>query len=166
MIEKRQQLTLFVPDAFSGTIELVRSQFNPEQYRLINAHVTLCREDEITDIKNIINNLKNQNLNRISIRFGKPIRFSEGKGVLLPATNSNESFNKLREEVLFGITKNPRNHEAHITLMHPRNSTCTDAIFNEIEKLEFPETIAFNEICLIEQEIGKEWKILKRFLLK
>ncbi len=166
MIEKRQQLTLFVPDAFSGTIELVRSKFNPEQYGLISAHVTLCREDEITAIESVINNLKNQNVNQISIHFDKPIRFSEGKGVLLPATNSNKTFKKLREEVLFGIIKNPRNHEAHITLMHPRNSTCTDAIFNEIEKLEFPDTITFNEICLIEQEIGKEWKILKRFPLK
>ena len=162
MIEKRLQLTLFVPNPFSETIEKVRAKFNPEQHQLIDAHVTLCREDEITDIENVIRNLKRQNLEHLSIHFGKVIRFSEGKGVLLPAINSDQSFKKLRQQII----ESPRNHEAHITLMHPRNSTCTDEIFSQIENYEFPETITFNEICLIEQEIGQQWKVLQRFPLK
>lgn len=162
MTDKRKQLTLFVPETFSGRIELVRSQFNPLQHQLIAAHVTLCREDEITDIETVIRNLKRQNLEHLSIHFGKVIRFSEGKGVLLPAINSDQSFKKLRQQII----ESPRNHEAHITLMHPRNSTCTDEIFSQIENYEFPETITFNEICLIEQEIGKVWKILERFPLQ
>lgn len=162
MIVKRQQLTLFVPEAFSETIELVRSQFNPIQHQLIAAHVTLCREDEITDIETILHNLQNESLAEITIHFGDIIRFQEGKGVLLPAINSDHSFKKLRQQII----ESPRNHKAHITLMHPRNSTCTDEIFEELQNLEFPKSITFHEICLIEQEIGKEWKILERFPLQ
>lgn len=162
MIEKRQQLTLFVPRPFSETIEQVRAKFNPEQYQLIDAHVTLCREDEIVDIENVMRNLKSQNLEHLSIHFGKAIRFSEGKGILLPSINSDESFKTLRQQII----ENPKSPEAHITLMHPRNSTCTDEIFSQIENYEFPKTITFNEICLIEQEIGSKWKILERFPLQ
>jgi hypothetical protein len=166
MTDKRQQLTLFVPEAFSGTIELVRSQFNPLQHQLIAAHVTLCREDEITDIETILHNLQKESLAEITIHFGDIIRFQEGKGALLPAFNADESFQKLRQQILTGSIEQPRNHEAHITLMHPRNATCTDEIFQELQKFEFPKSITFHEICLIEQEIGKEWKTLKRFTLQ
>ncbi|HNM25996.1 MAG TPA: hypothetical protein PKL15_11220, partial [Saprospiraceae bacterium] len=50
---------------------------------------------------------------------------------------------------------------AHITLMHPRNSTCTDAIFEEIKVLDFPRELVFGSICLIEQEGEHVWKVLQ-----
>jgi hypothetical protein len=44
---KRRQASMFLTDQFQ--IEALRSRHNPVQARLIPAHVTLCREDEVTD---------------------------------------------------------------------------------------------------------------------
>ena len=44
---KRRQASLFLSDQFQ--IESLRLRYNPIQARLIPAHVTLCREDEVTD---------------------------------------------------------------------------------------------------------------------
>jgi hypothetical protein len=165
-MQKRRQLTLFVPHAQSEVIEKIRAEFNPVQFRIINAHVTLCREDEIEPLDQIISNLQRKKLKSVTLSFDAAIRFSEGKGVLLPVANFDDSFQNLRREILSNIVENPREHQAHITLMHPRNSTATETIFEEIKQVDFPKTITFNEICLIEQESKKEWKILQRFPLK
>lgn len=166
MIQKRRQLTLFVPNDQSEAIEKVRAEFNPEQFRLIDAHVTLCREDEIEPLDQVISILEKTNLKSVTLNFVEPILFSEGKGVLLPAVDSDGSFQSLRREILSNSIENPRNHQAHITLMHPRNSTATETVFEEIKQVDFPKTITFSEVCLIEQESGKEWKIVKRFPLQ
>ena len=76
---------------------------------------------------------------------------------------SNVSVKALRSQILHGIIETPRNHEPHITLMHPRNSTCTDDIFQQISKVILPAVITFEKISLIEQ-IGQEpWKIIQEF---
>lgn len=50
----RSQLSLFVPPIIGGDtrvdIEAIRCIVDPVQHRLIPAHVTLCREDELTGI--------------------------------------------------------------------------------------------------------------------
>lgn len=160
----RQQLTLFVEEPFANTIETIREKYNPEQFQLIKAHVTLCREDEITDIENVLKNLRNLDFGAITINFGEIIRFSEGKGLLISADKSNDSFHQLRENILFNIIEKPRKHDPHITLMHPRNSSCTDKIFNEINQISFPQRIKFHKISLIEQENGGKWRILEEFI--
>lgn len=164
MSEKRQQLTLFVENNEAELIEKIREKYNPEQFRLIAAHVTLCREDEIENIEKVVQNLEKLNESSISIDFGEIIRFSDGRGVLLSALN-DDSFQKLRKKVLEGIIPNPRAHQPHITLMHPRNSTCTDAIFEELQAINFLSKLSFNKISLIEQEKGKKWEILQEFPL-
>jgi len=63
--------------------------------------------------------------------------------------------------VLKGVVEAPRRHEAHITLMPPRNSTCTDAIFDEIKALDLPRELVFGRIYLIEQESEHVWKVLQ-----
>ena len=166
MSQKRIQLTLFIDENALGQIEKIRQEFNPEQYALIKAHVTLCREDELTQIEDVILNLTKCEMNSISINFGDVTRFSDGKGVLIPAIGKNEQFQNLRKTILKGIIEEPRNHEPHITLMHPRNSTCTDSIFNKIKKMELPTKIAFTKISFIEQEDVKKWVILREFELK
>lgn len=65
MNKRRRQLTLFVDEKQSVTIESIRQKFNPQQYRLIKAHVTLCREDEIESIDTVLYNLTNQVLPKI-----------------------------------------------------------------------------------------------------
>lgn len=163
MNKRRLQLTLFVDEKHSVAIESIRQKFNPQQYGLIKAHVTLCREDEIEPFEAVLYNLTQQALPKISISFGKAIRFSDDNGVLLPANDNLHSFRTLRSQVLHGIIEAPRNHEPHITLMHPRNSTCTEVIYQQIVKITLPSLITFEKISLIEQ-IGQEpWKIIQEF---
>ncbi len=165
MFSKRIQLTLFVSENVSAAIEAIRRQYNPVQQSLIAAHVTLCREDELIDIKQVLQNLEQLDFPAIMIRFGKPERFDEGKGVLLPALEENTSFQELRKTILKGVIEQPRNHQPHITLMHPRNSLCADELFQEISKHELPATIQFNSISLIEQVDGGIWKLIQTFEL-
>jgi len=162
---KRKQLTLFVDEKASAEIEKIRKAFNPRQYELIKAHVTLCREDELEQIEKVIMNVKKTGLEKITLDFGEVARFSNNKGVFLPASGNIEAFQHLRKIILQGIIKNPPKPAPHITLMHPRNSSCTAAIFDQIKKCSFPGKISFNKISLIEQEIGNKWNIVEEFEL-
>ncbi len=49
--------------------------------------------------------------------------------------------------------------------MHPRNSTCTDSIFEKIKELEFPTELEFVKISLIEHRNGGKWPNLQEFNL-
>jgi 2'-5' RNA ligase len=160
---KRIQLTLFVDEAEAVKIEKIRVQFNPLQYELIKSHVTLCREDELEKIEKIIQRLTALQHHYIKIHFDAPIRFAHSKGVLLPANDNKEDFQQLRKIILQG---NPRKHAPHITLIHPRNATCTDIIYEEITKMILPTEIVFRNVSLIEQENGGKWNVLQEFELK
>jgi hypothetical protein len=161
----RRQLTLFVDKKYSHEIENVRRQFNPKQQTLIDSHVTLCREDEIQNINALFDNLQQLDTPKIIINFGQVIRFENGRGVMLPAFGDNEQFHLLRSTILYDLGITVRSPEPHITLMHPRNSTCTDEIFSVIQKISFPTHLMFNTISLIEQSNGTQWKILKSYKL-
>ncbi len=126
----------------------------------------LCREDELEQIEKVILNLAKLNQDCITIDFGKVTRFADGKGGLIPAIGNNEPFQKLRATILQGLIENPSIQEPHITLMHPRNSTCSDRLFEQIKKVEFPHKISFRKVSLIEQEVGKKWHVLQEFALK
>jgi 2'-5' RNA ligase len=166
MSKKRIQLTLFVDEKYADIIEQIRREFNPNQFELIKCHVTLCREDELDKIDEVMRNLIGLNHDPITIYFGEIIRFSDGEGLMIPAFGENEPFQKLRTNILKGIIENPRKQEPHITLMHPRNSTCNDAIFEQVKAHDLPRKIEFNKISLIEQEMGKKWHVLKEIELK
>ncbi|MEO8404396.1 MAG: 2'-5' RNA ligase family protein [Chitinophagaceae bacterium] len=159
----RRQLTLFIQKNDGQYIEDIRSKFNPLQSELINSHVTLCREDEIEDIGKILYNLTHLNQKEINVKFGQVAKFDNGKGALIPGTAENEEFQELRQKVLKGVGVKPRRHEPHITLMHPRNSNCTDMIFEAIEKAKLPAQLIFNTISLIEQVNGEHWTVVKTF---
>src|SRR5688572_4559357 len=163
MTHQRRQLTLFVDEKYSAAIERIRQKFNPLQFEIIKAHVTLCREDEIEAIEAVLYNLTNQVLPKVSICFGRAIRFSDGNGVLLPSYENSDSFKTLRSQILHGIIEAPRNHEPHITLMHPRNSICTDDIYQQIANIILPSFITFERISLIEQLDQGKWKIIQEF---
>ncbi len=161
-------MTLFPEPADVLIIEQIRQEFNPRQFELIKAHVTLCREDELENLEQVLSNLLMlvQTQEKFYIEFGKVARFDNGKGLFLPATNDNIQFENLRRQVLNGLIDHPRKQEAHITLMHPRNSTCTDHIFELVEKINLPAKLEFKQISLIEQENGGPWKTLKTFEFK
>lgn len=165
MPPKRQQLTLSVAEKEAMAIEQIRHAYNSQQFDLIKAHVTLCREEEIANITRVVQNLSKLQQNPITLSFGKAIRFADGKGVLMPAIGNNAPFEALRASILQGLIENPREHAPHITLMHPRNATCNDAIFAHIEQIALPQQITFKKISLIEQEIGEKWITLREFEL-
>jgi len=159
----RQQLTLFISDQ-NETIEKVRATFNPAQFRLIAAHVTLCREDEIVQLANVVENIKSILLDRpIRIEFGLVERFDDGKGVLLPAKVPSNGFYELRRMVLKGLNEFPIKHLPHITLLHPRNAVCTDKVFDQIKEYALPTALSFDTISLIEQRNNGRWTIIEQF---
>ena len=145
-------------------IEKIRAEFNPVQFKLIPAHVTLCRENEIEHIEKVIENIKSLSLdNPLRIEFDKVEGFDNGKGLFIPAKKLNDGFIELRKSILKGLIEFPVVHHPHITLMHPRNSTCTDQIFSEIIKYNLPTEFNFDTISLIEQSSGGPWKIKNQF---
>lgn len=162
-MKTRRQLTLFLDPVAAEPLEILRKAFNPAQHALIKAHATLCREDELEALDLVIENIAKIQREPFTLEFGAPIRFSEGNGVLLPAIGDLSPFHQLRADILRGIFENPRIQEPHITLIHPRNASCTDAIFAQIQQAALPRTFVFSKISLIEQEIGKVWKVLPAF---
>ena len=162
----RRQLTLFVAEKDAAIIEQVRQTYNPIQFELIKSHVTLCRDEEMHDLEQVLLNLVNLFNPAIEIEFGKLARFDNGKGLFLPALPNNTVFETLRSKVLQGLAINPGKQEPHITLMHPRNSTCTNELFEQIAQLNFPSKLIFSRISLIEQHQGGIWKTLNNFELK
>ncbi|CDF79309.1 conserved hypothetical protein, 2'-5' RNA ligase superfamily [Formosa agariphila KMM 3901] len=159
----RTQLTLFI-EVSQEHIETVRATYNPEQYKLISAHITLCREDELKPFDEIIERLKSMYLKQpLRITLGAPERFANGTGVFLPATGPNIEFKTLRETILG--TKQINEHYPHVTLMHPRNSTCTDPVFSEIKKHKFPTELYFHKISVIEQVQDGPWQVLDDYYI-
>lgn len=158
----RKQLTLFIDDP-GGNIEKIRSKFNPVQFKLIPAHITLCREDEIEPIAQTIQRIKSISIEKpIRIVLNELVRFDNGKGVFISTSGSGKEFVDLRKKVL-GQPELKKEQVPHLTLMHPRNSTCTDEIFNLIKVYNLPSDLEFHTISLIEQINGGKWRTLEQF---
>ena len=160
----RKQLTLFIEDP-SGTIEAIRATRNPVQHRLIAAHVTLCREDELDAFDTIIKNIQSVQLsNPIRLQLGTVQRFDDGKGLWIPIIDPQNAFKELRKNVL-GRSVPSKEQLPHITLIHPRNATCTDAIFEAIKKQKLPTDVVVTSISLIAQTNGGKWQVMQDFHL-
>ncbi|AXG68110.1 2'-5' RNA ligase superfamily protein [Kordia sp. SMS9] len=159
----RKQLTLFVNTFEAIPIENIRAEFNPKQYGLIPAHVTLCREDEIEPIATTIKRLQTVFIEKpLRIEFEKVQRFANGKGVFMPCSENYSEFIALRKAVL-GQSELKKAQIPHITLMHPRNATCTDATFAAIQNRQLPRLLTFTKISLIAQKNGGKWHVLNEF---
>ncbi|MDP1814488.1 MAG: 2'-5' RNA ligase family protein [Leadbetterella sp.] len=163
---KRLQLSFFLDKSQSADIEDIRKKYNPIQHGLIDSHITICREDELLDLQIIRMNLRNLKFEPFEFHFGQPKRFSEWKGVLLPVFGNVELFQILRKNILKEVIENPREHIPHLTLMHPRNAICTEAIFQEIRKFSFPDHHFFQKISLIQQFNMEKWEVLEEFDIK
>ena len=160
LLNKRLQLTLFLDEKDAFSFDEVRREYNIEQYQFILSHVTLCRENELKNIKLLIKRLKKSNIKSITINFGLPVRFSEGKGVFIPGRGKNYAFKNLRKIILKDDYDDTLEYEPHITLIHPRNGTCTDVIFENIRNFSFPSTLSFNKISLIQEQDDGRWQVL------
>ena len=156
---KRKQLTLFLKEEESAPIERIRRKFNRQQYDLIGSHITLCKEDEIEDLDAVLYQLSHLEFPVFEVLLGTPIRFYEGKGVFIPVMDTSDHLTLMRKQIL----PISRVMEPHITIMHPRNSTCTDKIFEEILETPIPIKVTIDQISLIEQELGEKWHVLQTF---
>lgn len=154
----RRQQTLFLTDPERATAEAIRQQLDPVQHRLIPAHVTLCREDELAahGIADL-NDLPALDAHApLTLQFGAPELF-HGHGVLLPCVAGESEFHQLRVAIL-GSTQ-IRTHHAHITLAHPRNPRVVDDLLAACVGLTTPVTATFSRIALIEQSGSEPWKV-------
>ena len=165
-MKSRKQLTLFVSEFESKEIERIRKKFNIDQFKLIKAHITLCREDELMQFEKVMSNLKKLDFKSFFLNIGNPILFSNNDGIILPVIGNVETFISLRNEILNGVIEVPRDQKPHITIMHPRNSACTDQVFETISNLKFPTRLIFKKISLIEQTLDVPWSILEQYNLK
>jgi hypothetical protein len=154
----RRQATLYLPEPHAAAVEQLRSTHNPAQHALIRAHVTLCREDEVHDWTELASRLKTIGPIAISLVFGSPVR--DGNLVYLPVTSLTSSFDRLRTSLLARSGTSVRKHEPHITLIHPRNGSCSDATFAQIMSHSIPFEATFRAVTLISQEGGGPWRDL------
>lgn len=154
-VVNRRQASLYLVD--SPDIESMRSRFNPQQARLIPAHVTLCREDEVSDWDAFRTRLESLVPFELVLSFGAPVR--EGNFVYLPVVEGLDCFHELRCRLL---THEPRRHRPHVTIVNPRNGVCTDENFAEIARSIQPRQHTFKEVTLIEETDTGAWSLIAR----
>ena len=151
----RRQASLYLTDL--PQVESLRLRYNPVQARLIPAHVTLCREDEVSDWDAFRVRLESLCPFRITLEFGSPLR--DNDLVFLPVRSGFDDFQEFRRALL---PIEPREHNPHVTIIHPRNGTCTDEIFAQISATIQPLQVTFREVMLIEQDNGGTWNLVAR----
>lgn len=159
----RKQLSLYAPGPEAISIEEIRETVDPVQFRLIPAHVTLCREDELTDLPPVRARLLDNRLAPVRLCFGG-VEVFHGHGLLLHCREGEAAFHALREAVLG--TTDIRAHRPHLTLAHPRNPKAAGNSYETAAKLPNPLEITFSSVFLIEQTDGGPWDVLERFPLR
>lgn len=154
----RSQLSLFVPPGSGPDLEAIRGVVDPVQRRLIPAHVTLCREDELhgVGLRELNERLAHAGTEAITLQFGPPQRFG-GYGILLPCIGGTAAFQTLREVVL--ADRHARPHAPHLTLAHPRNPRAPGNDLARTASLLTGLTVTFAEVHLIEQIDDAPWGV-------
>jgi 2'-5' RNA ligase superfamily len=157
----RQQLTLFVPQAYSAELEAVRRVVDPVQHWLIAAHVTLCREDELESSLGWRARLETMSFPSLRLCFDGVEAFM-GHGLLLTCVGDLAPYSALREAVLGTLAL--RRPQPHLTLAHPRNPRAESNLPGATAALR-PQVITFSTISLIEQLDGQPWVVLQHYPL-
>lgn len=153
----RQQLTLFVPPSHRQRFENVRRTLDPVQTRLIAAHVTLCREDELdqTALATVDARLRERAPAAITLTFGAPERFGD-HGILLPCLAGEDAYHELRCAVLGSAEAGRR--RPHITLAHPRNPRGAGNQSSNWPAHLAGTSVIFDTASLIRQVGGQPWE--------
>jgi 2'-5' RNA ligase len=163
--DTRTQMSLSVPSHSAANLEAARRLLDPEQSRLIAAHVTLCREDELAQVSGpmLEMRLTDTRLEPLTLHFGGPEVF-DGHGLCLRCMGGEKEFRALRQHVLG--SRNIRQEAPHITLAHPRNPKSPGN--SPANTGDFPQlsSITFHSVCLIEQQGRAPWKLLREFRLR
>ena len=151
----RRQLTLFLPLAQRAIVDAIRQRLDPLQGSIISAHVTLCRDDELTSWQELSQRLANLAHSSIAMHFGQPEVLSDGC-VLLRPTHGAEQYQHLRQSILGPLAEH---HGAHITLLHPRNAARATYNVEEIAHSLVSLVVTFRTISLIEQHGIGPWLV-------
>jgi hypothetical protein len=161
----RSQLSLFVPPNIGIDLEAIRRVVDPVQHGLIPAHVTLCREDELTGLglEECAVLFAQVQHDPVTLRFGPPERFAE-HGILPPCIGGTAGFQSLREVILGAGRARP--HAPHLTLAHPRNPKAPGNDLHSAVTLRDGLSVTFDEVHLIEQEGGAPWIVRGTFRLR
>ncbi len=160
----RIQLSMYASSGVSEQLEDLRLLLDPVQCRLIPAHVTLCREEELTPtvLHDVRSRLSHANMTQLTLVFG-PAQAFGGHGILLPCIGGEAQFQALREHVL---GHPPQQHLApHLTLAHPRNPKAPGNNIAHTALLPREIRIHFNDVRLIEQRESAPWRVLETFTL-
>ncbi|HJO38069.1 MAG: 2'-5' RNA ligase family protein [Vicinamibacterales bacterium] len=156
----RRQVSLYLPEPARATIDAVRQRVDPIQYGLIPAHITLCRDDDVTDWAVVERRLAELGRVAVTLEFG-PTRAFDGGGLLLPVITATMEFDDLRARLLAGAGQLPRPLAPHITLRHPRNvARLTTPIDHDDAGFSYPAPIHFTQASLIEQADGDPWRVI------
>ncbi|WP_396201376.1 2'-5' RNA ligase family protein [Gemmatimonas sp.] len=160
----RRQLTLFVPDAAARAIEAVRARLDPIQHHLIPAHVTLCREDELTgwSADALRQRLADADVAPLTLTFGPAASFA-GHGVRQPCIDGEPGFHALRARLLGD--RAVRRPEPHLTLAHPRNPRAPHNVAATFADVTAPISLTFTTVCLVEQTGHEPWRVLDTYPL-
>ena len=158
----RRQLTLFLAGEMAAAVEAVRRVVDPEQYRLIPAHVTLCREEEIAAIpvEELEARIAAGPARRLTLEFGRAELF-DGHGIQVRCVAGGADYQALRERVL-GSREIAR-PRPHVTLAHPRNPRAPGHSLELAQTLPPRWPARLSWIHLIEQEGGQPWRRLAMF---
>lgn len=146
----------------TSAIEAVRARVDPLQHSLIPVHVTLCRDHEMDDLAALRASLSALRHPPLVLAFDRPRPFST-HGVLLPCSEGESAFHRLRELVLG--TQDIATLHPHITLAHPRNPPFAGDVLAAANALPEPLQLAFRRIDLIEQTGTGPWRVLESFAL-
>lgn len=153
----RVQASLFVAPDAGAEIEAVRRRVDPVQHRLIPAHVTLCREDELGEVSlDDVHARLRHPPGPIALRFGAPVVFGE-HGILLPCVDGLDAFQSLRRRVL--ADPHVRPHVPHLTLAHPRNPKAPGNALEAAASLGAGRCLVFDAIHLIAQVDDEPWVV-------
>ena len=158
----RRQLSLYVPEPQRIAIDVVRAVLDPVQHRLIPAHVTLCREDELAAIDESALATRLEGASPITLRFGAPERF-DGHGLLMPCIAGEPDVHVLRQQAL--DRNDVRRATPHLTLAHPRNPMAPGNDLANAASLQGGVTLQFDRVHLIEQIDGGVWRVVHSFAL-
>lgn len=154
---------MYVPPDAAREIEAVRRIVDPIQSRLIPAHVTLCREDELGDLASVRARLRGAPFKPLTLRFGKPVAFA-GHGLLLECVAGEDRFRAVRQYLL--ASSRVRDRKPHITLAHPRNPRSRGNSLSNASTLPEVVEVTFPSIHLIEQEGDGPWQLLEKYELR
>lgn len=148
-----------MPEPSATVLESVRRVVDPVQASLIAAHVTLIRENEISEHcwRNLIDDLQSPEY-PLTLKFGEPER-SIAHGILMPCQEGHAEFQRLRCRLFKHLAD--RETAAHLTLAHPRNPQAPGNTLENTRPLKAGITVSFQEMALIRQTGNAPWQILQ-----